>query len=92
MTANASLAERSAAYDARKRAGGLCIEGGCWRKAAKARVRCQSHLDAARATAAARRNTKGTQRANAGAPIQAKGTAGCSNLPPKRRKAQATGR
>jgi hypothetical protein len=56
----ATPAERSAAYDARKRMGGICIEGGCWRKAARSRVRCNTHLTQARENAKARRKISET--------------------------------
>ena len=41
----------AAAYIVRKKAGGKCIIGGCWVKSVRGRVKCQKHLDAARAQA-----------------------------------------
>ena len=71
MTQTATLAERSAAYDARKRAGGLCIEGGCWRKAARGRIRCNAHLTTAREAAKAARKSKNGQPAASKPPVAA---------------------
>ena len=92
MTANASLAERSAAYDARKRAGGLCIEGGCWRKAARGRVRCHAHLTAAREAAKATRAQKnGDGRSKPAAPASqpVKEATNAASLPRSRKHGSA---
>ena len=82
-----STASADAEYIARKRAGGLCILGGCWSKAAKGRVRCNAHLSAAREAAKTKRQARANEPAAASQP--GKEATNAASLPRSRKHGPA---